>query len=189
MRDTVVGRLLSYVRDTVELYSKYRHSFANESWDDILNLTKTAPLFLQTTYTYTVFENQPKMSHLSFRILAFSTNFCPFQIDLSGNTVWPQASDFLKLAKMGIFWHLWFTYVHSNCKHSSLRSQCYMRLFLWFSNTVPRCNFATCAVLRCLLFKPHLAKIWSARKNALFSEKDGGMHEYFLFKGLKDILA
>ena len=26
--------------------------------------------------------------------------------------------------------------VHSKCKRSSLRSQCWMRLFLWFSNTV-----------------------------------------------------
>ena len=28
------------------------------------------------------------------------------------------------------------TFVHSKCKRSSLRSQCWMRLFLWFSNTV-----------------------------------------------------
>ena len=28
----------------------------------------------------TVFENHPKMSHLSFSILAFSTNFCPFKM-------------------------------------------------------------------------------------------------------------
>ena len=46
-----------------------------------------------------------KMSHLIFLILAFSTNFCPIKIDLSGNTVWPQASDFQKLAKMEHFWH------------------------------------------------------------------------------------
>ena len=36
-------------------------------------------------------------------ILAFSTNFCPIDIDLSGNTVWPQASVFQKLTKMNIF--------------------------------------------------------------------------------------
>ena len=46
-----------------------------------------------------------KMSHLNFWILAFSTNFCPIKTDLSGNTVWPQASDFQKLAKMDHFWH------------------------------------------------------------------------------------
>ena len=41
-----------------------------------------------------------KMSHLNFIILAFSTNFCPIKTDLSGNTVWPQASGFQKLTKM-----------------------------------------------------------------------------------------
>ena len=38
----------------------------------------------------TLCENCSKMSHLNFSILAFSTNFCPCKIDLSGNTVWPQ---------------------------------------------------------------------------------------------------
>ena len=36
-------------------------------------------------------------------ILAFSINFCPFKIDLSGNAVWPQASGFQKLARLTIF--------------------------------------------------------------------------------------
>ena len=35
----------------------------------------------------TVFENHPKCRILIFGILAFSTNFCPFKTDLSGNTV------------------------------------------------------------------------------------------------------
>ena len=48
----------------------------------------------------------PKMSHLNFSILAFSTIFCPIKTDLSGNSVWPQASDFQKLAKMNHFWHI-----------------------------------------------------------------------------------
>ena len=77
-----------------------------------------------------------KMSHLHLGILAFSTNFCPVKIDLSGNTVWPQASGFQNLAKMDLFWHLELTFDHSNCKRSLLRSQCWMRLFLWLSNTV-----------------------------------------------------
>ena len=55
---------------------------------------------------------------------------------MSGNTVWPQASGFQKLAKMDHFRHFWLTFVHSKCKRSSLRSQCWMRLFLWFSNTM-----------------------------------------------------
>ena len=46
-----------------------------------------------------------KTSRLNFMILAFSTNFCPIKTDLSGNTVWPQALGFQKLAKMDHFWH------------------------------------------------------------------------------------
>ena len=46
-----------------------------------------------------------KMSHLNFLILAFSTNFCPIKTDLSGNTVWPQASGFQKSAKMDHVWN------------------------------------------------------------------------------------
>ena len=38
-----------------------------------------------------------------FLILAFSTKFCPIITDMSGNTVWPQASGFQKLAKMDRF--------------------------------------------------------------------------------------
>ena len=38
-----------------------------------------------------------------FLILAFSTYLCPVKIDLSGNTVWPQASGFQKLVKMDNF--------------------------------------------------------------------------------------
>ena len=38
-----------------------------------------------------------------FLILAFSTNFCHTKTDLSGNTVWTQASGFQKLAKMDYF--------------------------------------------------------------------------------------
>ena len=77
-----------------------------------------------------------KISHLNFSILAFSTIFCPIKTDLSGNTVGPQASVFQTLAKLDHFWHFQLTFVHSKYKHSSLRSQCWMRLFLWFSNTV-----------------------------------------------------
>ena len=39
----------------------------------------------------------------NFRILAFSVNFCPIKNDISGNTVWLQASGFQKLAKLTIF--------------------------------------------------------------------------------------
>ena len=82
------------------------------------------------------------MSHFKF------LNFGIFrQTDLSGNTVWPQATGFQKLAKMDNFWLFELTFVHSICKRSSLRSQCWMRLFLWFSNTVALPSFL-------LLYKP-----------------------------------
>ena len=71
------------------------------------------------------------MSHLTFSIMAFSTNFCLIKCDLSGNTVWLQISP-----KWTIFWHFYLIFGHLICKRSSLRSQCWMRLFQWFSNTV-----------------------------------------------------
>ena len=63
----------------------------------------------------------------------FPPNFCPIKSDLSvGNTVWPQASGF---QSEQLFAFLIF--VHSKCKHSSLRSQCFkMRLFRRISYTV-----------------------------------------------------
>ena len=78
-----------------------------------------------------------KMSHWKFLILAFSTKFCPYKSNLSGNTVWLKASGLQKLAKMDHFWLFKSTFVHSKCKRSSLRSQYWMRLFGRFSNTVP----------------------------------------------------
>ena len=76
----------------------------------------------------TLFENDRQCRILNLRILAFFTNFCLIKSDLSGNTVWPQASGFRKLAKLTNFW---LTFVHSNskCKRCSLRSQCWVRLF------------------------------------------------------------
>ena len=81
----------------------------------------------------TVFENHPKVA---FEFWHFPPIFGPIIIDLSGTTVWQQASGFQKLAKMDHFGYFWWTFDHLKCKHSSLRSQCWMRLFLWFSNTV-----------------------------------------------------
>ena len=49
-----------------------------------------------------IFWNLLKMSHLNFSILAFSTNFCPIESELSGYCIWPQASA-SQLAKIGHF--------------------------------------------------------------------------------------
>ena len=121
-----------------------------------------------------------KLSHLNFGILVFSTNFCPNKTDLSGNTVWPQASGFQKLAKMDHFWHFKLTFVHSKCKRSSLRSQCWMRLFQWFSNNVYCTVISDFAmIIKCpgrknmwKLIKHNLVKIqifWTLKKFVLHS--------------------
>ena len=70
-----------------------------------------------------------KLSHLTFSISTFFTNFGPIKIVLYGNTVWQQVSDFQKVAKIDHFRH---SFVHSKCKRSSLRSQFWMRLFCDF---------------------------------------------------------
>ena len=49
---------------------------------------------------FTLFENDSKCR---IWILAFSTCFYPIKSDLSGNTVWPQASNIQKLAKIDNF--------------------------------------------------------------------------------------
>ena len=65
-------------------------------------LNRLMKRFWKILKSSTVFENSSKCS---IWILAFSTNFCPIKTDLSGNTVWPQASGFQKLAKMDHFGH------------------------------------------------------------------------------------
>ena len=50
-----------------------------------------------------MFENYSKCRFFDFSILAISNNFYPFNSDLTGNTVWTQASGFQKLAKLTIF--------------------------------------------------------------------------------------
>ena len=72
----------------------------------IKNLTKiTADDGLTYDYLALVhmFENHSKCRIWNFGFWAFSTNFCPIITDISGNTVWPQASGFQKLAKLDHF--------------------------------------------------------------------------------------
>ena len=77
--------------------------------------------------TVTVFENYPKCR---IWILAFSTNFCPIKTDLSGNTVWQQASRFQKLAKLSIIDI--FNELLSTQNINVVRSQCWMIFFCEF---------------------------------------------------------
>ena len=46
-----------------------------------------------------------------FSTLAFSINFSPIKIDMSGNTVWLQTSGFQKLTKTDHFWHFSWTFL------------------------------------------------------------------------------
>ena len=70
----------------------------------------------------------------------------------SGNTVWLQAVGFSKTRQIDHFWHFWWTFVHSKYKGSSLRSQCWVRLFLRFLGNL---NFpALFSTFSCYAKKP-----------------------------------
>ena len=74
-------------------------------WSKLIGKTNNIWIFApKMNYRHIVWKLL-KISHLNFWILAFSTNFCPIKTDLSGNTVWPQALGFQKLAKMDHFRH------------------------------------------------------------------------------------
>ena len=66
----------------------------------VLNWIENIPniLIMNLPY-YHCLKMTPEVA-FAFSILAFSTKFCPIKIDLSGNTVWPQAPGFQKLAKI-----------------------------------------------------------------------------------------
>ena len=82
------------------LFSAYRNSICLYWTQRLLNVWKWNFLVLHIAWKLL------KMSQLIFFLIwAFSTNFGPILSDLSGNTVWPQASDVQKLAKMNHFWH------------------------------------------------------------------------------------
>ena len=69
-----------------------------------VKITKKVSLLNKFIFIW-LFKNYSKCHIWIFGILGFSTNFCPIKTVLSGNTVWPQASGFQKLAKMDHFWH------------------------------------------------------------------------------------
>ena len=119
-----------------ELGHTWNPSCTQSSLEVGLTCFEEALKIYTSVYTVsTLFENYSKR-HIW--ILAFSTTFCPIKTNPSGNTVWPQASGFQNSPKLTIFGTSNELFVHAKCKRSSLRSQCWMRLFLWFSNTVSR---------------------------------------------------
>ena len=75
------------------------------------------------------------MSHLNLPIVAFLTNFCPIEIDLSGNDVWPQASIVSKIHQIDHFSH--FNELMSTQNVNVARFARNVEWdFLWFSDNV-----------------------------------------------------
>ncbi len=100
------------------------------------------------------------VSHLNFSILAFSTNFWPFKTDLSGNSVWPQALGFQKLAKLEHFWHF-FNELLSTQKVNVAR---FARNVEWDYF----CDFQTLWLLSHETFLSHFQPQWSIQVKSLW---------------------
>ena len=73
------------------------------------------------------------MSHLNFSIWAFPPIFVVLKLTCLVTLFDPKLQIFKNSPKLTIFGI--FNWLLSTQKRSSLRSQCRMRLFLWFSNT------------------------------------------------------
>ena len=91
------SRLFSYIYVCISVFTKNEFIELqfflrwNSIW--ILMILLRTPKNQEIKWLHCVWKLQ-KMSHLTFSILVFFTNFCPIKIDLSGNTTWPQASGF-----------------------------------------------------------------------------------------------
>ena len=82
-------------------YNDGRHWDSNhevEVW--LFSLLHSVEKSIKKSHTILLYS---KCRILNVSIKAFSTNFCLIKSYLSGNTVWLQASDFQKLAKLTIF--------------------------------------------------------------------------------------
>ena len=73
---------------------------ASQFYGDLQDVCLKSSMDTNFVNTLTLFKN---CSKCRIWISAFSTNFCPIKTDLSGNTDWPQALGFQKLAKWTIF--------------------------------------------------------------------------------------
>ena len=93
----IVSYIINVHFSNVPKFSNWATGCKQNNWRTVI--------FLSPCTRFSTIQDGHKMSHLNFWIVAFSTNFCPIKTDLSGNTVWPQASVFQKLAKMDHFRH------------------------------------------------------------------------------------
>ena len=86
----------------------------------------------------TVFKNYSKCHIWVFQFWHFPPIFVFLKLTCLVTLIDRKLKVFKNSPKWTIFGIFEWTFVHSKCKRSSLRSQCWMRLFLWFSNTVQR---------------------------------------------------
>ena len=84
----------------------------DKSWwyiliQQFMGYLKLGPFFSRSDQTKSVPQCLKITQNVSFESFNFGNfqQFCYIRIDLSGNTVWPQASGFQKLAKMDHFGH------------------------------------------------------------------------------------
>ena len=110
--------------------ASFRFSKTRHNWPFLAFLPNFCPL---------------KMSHLSiFEFWHFSPIFVLLKMTCLV-TLFDRKLQVFKNSPMDHFGHFSSTFVHSKWKRSSLRSQCWMRLSLWFSNTVfPQKNCKIC---------------------------------------------
>ena len=85
---------------------------------------------------HTLFENHPKCRIWILEFWHFPPIFVLLKLTCLVTLFDRKLQVFKNSPKWTIFCHFPLTFVHSKRKRSSLRSQCWMRLFLWFSNTV-----------------------------------------------------
>ena len=83
-----------------------------------------------------MFESSSKCRIWIFSLLAFAINFCLIKVICLVTLFDHKIQVFKNSPKSTIFGILKLTFVYSKCKRTSLRSQSWMRLFLWFSNTM-----------------------------------------------------
>ena len=95
--------------------------------------------------TLTMFENHPKFRIWVFQFWHFPSIFVLLKVTCLAEhwCFWKIRSMLCCLVtlfdcKIDYFDNLQWSFVHSNCKRSSIPSQCWLRLFMWFSNTVVR---------------------------------------------------
>ena len=117
----LLWKLMTFQVSTLGIFSHFEKSLGGPERTQV-----RVPIRKNKFYDYfTLFKNYSKCR--TFLILAFSTNFCFFKSDPSGNTVWPQVlicfknSSKLNATFSVIFKHRVIVFVNRNrCRHFEL---------------------------------------------------------------------